>query len=136
MRTIKFRAWDSENKEMAGVVEIVFDQYGGMDVRTSRRMGINASALGPANLMQFTGLLDKNGKEIFEGDIVMVRSQYNEEDGTPAGIESPNRVEFRDGAFRCGFHDMILMSKVTTGSEGNWNMEVIGNIHENPELLK
>jgi hypothetical protein len=63
-----------------------------------------------STLEQFTGLLDKNGKEIYEGDI------------TENGI-----IEFRVGAFRVGSHPL---------EENSLDLGVIGNIHENPELLK
>ena len=115
-RSIKFRAWDVKENKMLLAVDICH-----FPARYKRGK----------ILEQFTGLRDKFGKEIYEGDIVMVRSQYETDEPT----ESPNKVYFRNGAFRCGFHDMILMEDVCTGNNGNWNMEVIGNIHENPELL-
>lgn len=62
-------------------------------------------------LMQFTGLLDKNGKEIYEGDI----------------LRGLGKVYFHQGKF-C----------VEYGEEWGWiskNAEIIGNIYENPELL-
>ena len=60
------------------------------------------------------------GQEIFEGDDLRVRSQYDTYDP----IDSfPNKVYFRSGAFRCGFHDMILTENVCSGV-GNWNVEV------------
>lgn len=127
-REIKFRAWDGKQFS-----------YWGFGIMPGAFKGPPTNQDGNPMTMihqQFTGLKDKNGKEIYDGDIVMVRSQYDEEDGVPANIASPNRVYFRDGAFRCGFFDMLLGEKVCSGSEGNWNMEVIGNIYENPELLK
>lgn len=79
------------------------------------------------DIMQFSGLKDKNGVEIYEGDIVRVQSQYETDEPVDFSL---NKVYFRDGAFRCGFHDMILGDKVCR------NMEVVGNIYENPELLR
>ena len=76
----------------------------------------------PDYIMQFTGLKDKNGKEIYEGDIL---GQHSE----PLGY-----VVYTDGSFR-----------VNTGSEQQPpsplnkdrcnRLEIIGNIHENPELI-
>lgn len=51
MREIKFRAWDSQNEIMAPVVEMLFGQYGGIDVRPSHRMGLGKAALGSTSLM-------------------------------------------------------------------------------------
>ncbi len=137
MREIKFRAWDKENKEMADVVEIVFDQYGGVDVRTSRRMGINASALGNDSLMQYTGLKDKNGKEIYEGDIIKWVT------GECAVVEWSDG----DAEFLCeidihkyqgcvgvgGFDEKPILNGFSSTMARHY--EVIGNIYENPELL-
>jgi uncharacterized phage protein (TIGR01671 family) len=135
MRTIKFRAWNTDENRMEynsgifsfmGVVHVLEDY---LDPSPYHKTRIAKQFNGVT--MQFTGLIDKNGKEIWEGDLLRVQSQYE----TDEPIDSaPNKVYFRDGAFRCGFHDMILGEKVCTGSEGNWNTEVLGNIYENPEL--
>ena len=66
-------------------------------------------------LMQFTGLKDKNGKEIYEGDIV---KYYN------ASVKS---VEWYQGGF--------YLSGVSHNPIDENDVEVIGNIYENPELL-
>lgn len=68
---------------------------------------------------QFTGLLDKNGKEIYEEDLVKVT--YS--DGS--GYDNPVEVYFENGSFWCG---MGYLNNIKI-------IEVIGNIYENPELL-
>jgi uncharacterized phage protein (TIGR01671 family) len=89
---------------------------------------------GNVNLMQFTGLLDKNGKEIYEGDLLRIKSLY--ETGDPVD-SAPNEVYFKEGSFRIAFHNGVLNSAFCTGELGsNWEVEVIGNIYENPELLE
>ena len=49
-------------------------------------------------------------------------------------IECQSKVFSADGSFRCDFHYMVLNKNLCAGI-GNWSIEVIGNIHENPELL-
>ncbi|HBB5352001.1 TPA: hypothetical protein KBR24_003045, partial [Listeria monocytogenes] len=86
-------------------------------------------------LMQYTGLKDKNGKKIFEGDIVAFSEddfhvfnsqvEYFSEDGYPAfDIKVPSTYYF----------DSNVFSEVSMS--GLYEIEVIGNIHENPELLE
>lgn len=77
------------------------------------------------NLMQSTGLYDKNGKEIFEGDIVkMAKDVYSD-------LTYYEIVRHRGGAYRLesNQHGCELWLRHT-------NCEVIGNIYENPELLE
>ena len=69
---------------------------------------------------QYTGLTDKNGKKIFEGDIIF----------DPETKEN-YIVEFDEGGFCAG--DMFLQAYI---SFDEFDSEVIGNIHDNPELLK
>lgn len=69
-------------------------------------------------LMQFTGLLDKNGKEIYEGDIIELDGYKYE-------------ILFIDGEY-CGksmLSEQLQMFEIVNG-------EVIGNIYENPDLIK
>ncbi len=74
-------------------------------------------------LMQYTGLKDKNGKEIYEGDIIVEYLLPNEYD---YGI-----IEYLDGSFVINWKSKMWQYLINVSRR-----EVIGNIYENPELLK
>lgn len=125
MRIIKFRAWDKENKRMLSVEEI--------DFYLERINGVHGiypitQSFKNIELMEFCGLKDKNGNEIFEGDIVNIEKGRNSRARKNKG---PN-IEKREvlwvlSAKQNGFN--LCLNKVT-------EREVIGNIYENPELIK
>ena len=114
-REIKFRAWDKRNERMidAHACAVNFKHY----------IVDNTLLFVP---MQYTGLKDKNGKEICEGDVLENKN-----------CRYLNRAEcyFEDGSFQfkasgCNQCDEYLCNNVTR------EFEVIGSIYENPELLK
>jgi len=89
-------------------------------------------------IIQFTGLLDNNGKEIYEGDILRItcRAPY---DGPPF----LRKVSFQALAPACGFilgdaeHDYIEhFGRIMKDDDTDWIVEVIGNVHQNPDLLE
>lgn len=85
--------------------------------------------IGNAIIMQSTGLKDKNGKEIFEGDVVrQVRTQPTTENETITGV-----VTMIEGAWLIMNDCEQLASKLWSETDEN---EIIGNIYENPELLE
>ncbi|EAF8382835.1 hypothetical protein A0E69_06220 [Listeria monocytogenes] len=130
MREIEFRAWDKEVKEMdynPSVIEI----WQNKPINEQFRLESEEKLV----WMQYTGLKDKNGKKIFEGDIVAFSEddfhvfnsqvEYFLEDGYPAfDIKVPSTYYF----------DSNVFSEVSMS--GLYEIEVIGNIHENPELLE
>ena len=109
-RVIKFRAWD-EDAEYNGSKMSYFNLHERDYVLTN----------GNYPVMQFTGLLDKNGKEIYEGDVVS--------DG-----EETFTVIFADGSF--GYKDCGVWMSFCHCYTQYGNLEVIGNVFENPELLE
>lgn len=120
----KFRAWDRIKKRMFLVLEI--DYENGL---VSDETYWNTIPFVDVKLMQSTGLKDKNGKEIFEGDIVIAWSQ-----GVKGTFEIKRRIDglwllypaWKDGQF-------WYLSPTEDGRE---TIEVIGNIYENLELLE
>ena len=78
---------------------------------------------------RYTGLCDKNGNKIFEGDIVQYYGTY------------PLEVYIEKGHTKIRWYDTISASKYdelffSSDREGYGECEIIGNIHDNPELLK
>jgi len=87
------------------------------------RIRLQAIEVDPATVGQYTGLHDKNGKEIYEGDIV--ESWFP---GMPYNYRAIQRIMFIDGCFGCGDYPLKFIDKLM--------IEVIGNIYENLSLLE
>jgi len=125
MREIKFRAWLKEHKSMKDVMEIDIDNqtifyywFGDHDGHFENFNKID--------LMQYTGLEDKNNKEIYEGDIVKLRANHG------IGV-----VKYYDewGAFVVEY----VKSKPLAVLGMHYykeDIEILGNIYENPELME
>jgi len=135
MRDIKFRAWDGE--KMVIVNDIVFS---GKEPKAYWRENsvIESSAI----IMQFTGLHDKNGKEIYEGDILgfwdIDETDYKKfiDDNFPDfntwdGKKLYKKSEIKWSAEAYGWR-MPMQSRLKISMK---DVEVIGNIYETPELL-
>lgn len=131
MREIKFRAWDNEKREfLSGDYEPI--SVGDSKVVT----GGDWQGLYLTDkyvIEQYTGLKDRNGKEIYEGDIVSEEFEY-------AGEKTKTIWQVRwcddECAFELRYVSGFEVEDCSLVADDEENYEVIGNIHENPELLE
>lgn len=126
-REIKFRGWHTKLQKMFSAEEMAADQL--TMLTTGAFINVSGSSQSQSVIyprdkfipLQFTGLKDKNGREIYEGDVI-------------DGWMGKQVVEFNDGQFdpfgapSHGGHEW--------DNEEASKCEIIGNIHENPELIK
>lgn len=135
MRTIKFRAWNKEQNIMVQVRTLFFNGDGSIKAITLWTEDLDGCIYVPklknVILMQYTGLLDKNGKEIYEGDILKVFTVVGFDEEAYENIEGYKNYEVCWDSNRACF---MLGDNETDFAEED-DFEVIGNIYENPELL-
>lgn len=138
MREIKFRAFGTwgDCKEwwfgdlchyVDGKVEIIVARN---DIRTHNY------AVDPKSVGQYTGLKDKNGKEIYEGDIIRYERRYARA-GVPSRVfkEEVQFIQYDDGEMYSDDYHLGWSTGSRTLPDVARICEVIGNIYENPELL-
>lgn len=117
MRTIKFRGKDFLGRWHYGFLH----RATGADTLMIQIDSFDSFGVIPGTVGQFTGLMDKNGNEIYEGDIY----RYDNPD-------SINEVSYCAGGGFAGFD----LTPAKHSENRLLDVEVIGNIHDNPELLK
>lgn len=175
MREIKFRVWDADWKRMVYPIGIDWENQHAKDGLTlyywvkdkdkTSKKGIPGMK-DYCNVEQYTGLKDKNGKEIYEGDIVrfkyynvfkrwwsnqeqiqIIEQECNQQRSEVK--EQLTTVTYSDGCYILKDGYPVTLVDVARGErfkrgqthycdteEKQWDFEVIGNIHETPELLK
>ena len=135
-RSIKFRAWNKKLKEMETVLLICFvNRY--VDVLPFRNLegGLQESwSFDDIELLQYTGLKDRNGKEVYEGHIVKI-------DGGYCGDYHYNEclAEIKWSNDESCFYPHNHKDRYGLVMQDYYNFEefeIIGNIYENPELLE
>ena len=122
MREIKFRAWHKEEKIIGEVL--------GIDILHKEIFFSNGdvhccgfSDFKYIELMEYTGLKDKNNKEIYEGDIVIHHSKMH-------------KIIFNAEEARFVLRDDEFELEIPFTNNNSKRMEIVGNIYENPELIK
>ena len=144
-RQLKYRAWDKEANIMVYSdhrTRKLYDVYYGFEMNSKGELECNwegefteSHVLDGGildNIMQSTGLHDKNGKEIYEGDIVKCTDGADEISklNSDTGI---GKIEWLE---KWGFWNISNIENGLGDISYNGYVEVIGNIYENPELLK
>ncbi|WP_018592588.1 YopX family protein [Terrisporobacter glycolicus] len=143
MREIKFRAWDKEEEIMFNVGAIAWSHnafntsnyvFGTSPHCYENKCQSPKHLNEECKFMQYTGLKDKNGKEIYEGDIVETCDNKKQ------------LVVWHNNGFKLKFtysrtyqgelYTETAHLEIGDTSSRRWGDEIIGNIYENPELLK
>ena len=150
MRIIKFRGWNIEEARMIQNIQLEYDgfidgedtfaQYIGQESGYTR-----SGEKGKYKVMQYTGLKDVDGKEIYEGDIMSggyeIRFREHKFKNFMNGDLSESRTHLGFYAYQKAYISNIDNQKVNYGNEYKAasdfpKLKVIGNIYQNPELLE
>lgn len=151
MRELKFRAWDRvKHKMLYGVSP--FNAH--ITDENEPLLSLEYSKHDDCEFMQYTGIKDKNGKDVYDGDVIYSSSYFKKKGGKRFVAQKPYRnpiavIEWDDdsGAFSENQYENgeFQIGGFLFEATGEWEslkgteknvIEVLGNIHENPELLE
>ena len=123
MRELKFRIWDKADREWTSYAPVFSSAHGKIfEFFPSKYQAVNLV------IQQYTGLKDINGKEIYEGDIMKVHGFLYDRFSRDEEPISNFTVKY--------YSNGTSISKFSTHCMSDYPCEVIGNIFENPELVK
>ena len=131
----KFRAWDKEGHRMIPSkylhsIDLLEEQVTER-TKCNYTFSLHSIPFDRVEIMQSTGLQDKNGQEIFEGDVVQFEDCYTESDFL---YINKGIVEWSQGSFTVTNRDSVEMEDLLDGEI--LDVTIIGNIHENPNLVE
>ena len=146
---IKFRAWDKESKKIRKINSIAFDGSGNIKLVNMwgydliERKDIIVQRETNVELVRFTGLSDKNGKEIYEGDFINLINADGKSINVVCKFGTVRREIFENTVDITGFYFELSNGRKTFPIVNNYLgkhdleiFEVIGNIYENLELME
>lgn len=132
-REIKFRAWCDKGNQMHTPCEVYAGENGELYTRTGYSTDTGYLYNIHTNIQQFTGLLEKNGKEVYEGDVVYAAMIHH---GKP-GLKFKAKIVYNAhvGCYQISY--LNINERFVRDNIGfSYQLEIIGNIYENPELLR
>lgn len=142
--TPEFRAWDKYDKKLRPVAAMNFSRWwldtgeltpdtdSMFEASDRHNFEDNSDKCNRFVLEQYTGLKDKGNTKIFEGDIVSIRNHpFQKHEGDLTGIDIEGNYEINWSQ-----RDLTWLAGMWKCSETRYYLIVIGNIHENPELLE
>lgn len=124
----RYRAWDVEFKEMVRVDALILDEQ--VIKATYKNGNVVKEDIKNYKLMQSTGLTDKNGKEVFEGDILSVET--DEENVKVSVFWDDKHALFMFESKK--YNETEVLAELF--EDNAYSFEIIGNVHANPELLE
>ena len=124
----KFRAWHKPMQRMSEVLAISYERQK-VKIRHLRGTTHMTVLFDDVELMQSTGLVDKNGQEIFEGDIV----EFEDADDIENVYINQGVIEWCQGGFTVSNRTTVTLDDLL--DEDTLEVTIVGNIYDNPELL-